>query len=132
MKRLLPFALLLLAGCSSGPVIDTKSMIGPLLAAVPWACIITGAACLAVGWWGCWWLVTKNNPGVDLKMPHRAMLRRGKEALTMNAGDGGMGCLGCLGLPIACAWVVIQPWVSAVRVFFGKPPLPPLGPPKRQ
>jgi hypothetical protein len=84
MRRLLPLALLLLVGCSSGPVLDTNSMIGPLAALLaPWAwCRVFFALGLALGWWGCWWMVTHNNPGVDLKMPHRAALKAVKSFLS--------------------------------------------------
>ena len=65
----------------TGPLVDLRSMLGPLLAAISWGWLIACAACLSVGWWGCWWMVVRNNPGVDLNAPHRAAIARVKMLL---------------------------------------------------
>src|ERR1039457_2191140 len=91
----------------SGPFVAWRSLLGPLATFLG----------RALDWWSCWWMVTRNNPGVDLKIPHRtitAKLRATRPGTPLAAS--GMSALELLVLfPFLTVFVVVQ-WV---RGLFG-------------
>ena len=64
------------------------SYLGPLLASIPWGWLVACAACLSVGWWGCWWMVVRNNPGVDLQAPRPVRAAQALQALLAPPAGG--------------------------------------------